>query len=683
MLKSTITLMSSTFNTATDTCRQLKELFNDKVDIKIVVVNDELELESVSDILVVITAKCIVREAIKYIKPGTKTIVADRVINISEISKIFEIPLFSDVLIVNNIMETTKESIEQLNACGINNYKFNPYYPGIKKWNKKCEYVVTFGERELIPDGEYKILDLGTRPLDITTCIKIATEVGIYDNIKTTISSYFFKPSINLLDKYFKQCKINETRSKELQQILDMFEVGIVVLDEYNKIQFFNPEAKNILKINNKSSQYLMNIIEKDLLSSETFFFEIEGNNYSFELLSNKISKNNISKILTINEFKKIEKIENNYRLSIVKNGLIAEYKFEDILYRSKVMGNMIQRAKYFSKSDSTIAIHGESGVGKELLAQAIHNNSYRKNEAFVAINFAAISMTLGEAELFGYEDGAFTGAKKGGKKGLFELAHNGTVFLDEIGDASLDMQKKILRVIEERKILPIGGNRVIPINIRIITATNQNLYNLVKENKFREDLYYRLNVLPIKIPSLRERKEDIIPLFMHYLNNVFNIDIDTLSDHSKYKLENNMWFGNIRELRNVAEYLSNFMRQGLDWESQLDELLVDNTFEYNKSNGNIVNNSINTIYCELENYCNPHIYMNILNVLNSSPYKWSRAMLSDELCNRKINISESKVKRYLLILKKLELIQTKTGYGTYIKQLGKEMIEYYNEFIS
>lgn len=442
MPKPTMTLMSSTFNTATDTCKQLNELFNDKVDIKIIVVNDELELESVSDKLVVITAKFIVKEAIKYIKPGTKTIVADRVINISEISKLFEIPTLTDVLIVNNILETTLESIEQLKACGINNLNFNPYYPSIKKWNKKCEYAVTFGEIELIPKGDYKILDLGTRPLDITTCILIATEVGIYDNIKTTISSYFFKPSINLLDKYFKQCKINETRSNELQQILDMFEIGIVVLDEYNKIQFYNPKAKRILKINNKSSQYLVKIIEEDLLNAETFFFEIEGNNYSFELVINKIS-NNISKILTISEYKKIERIENNYRLSLVKNGLIAEYRFEDILYKSKVMANMIQRAKYFSRSNSTIAIHGESGVGKELLAQAIHNNSNRKNEAFVAVNFAAISVTLGEAELFGYEDGAFTGAKKGGKKGLFELAHNGTVFLDEIGDASLDMQKK------------------------------------------------------------------------------------------------------------------------------------------------------------------------------------------------------------------------------------------------
>ena len=165
------------------------------------------------------------------------------------------------------------------------------------------------------------------------------------------------------------------------------------------------------------------------------------------------------------------------------------------------------------AKSDSTVFIQGESGTGKELLAQSIHNDSNRSSGPFVAINFAALSETLLESELFGYVEGSFTGAKKGGSSGLFEAAHKGTLFLDEIGDAPLPFQVKLLRVLQERQIRRVGSIKVIPIDVRVIVATNHNLKEHIKAGLMREDLYYRLNVLPIKMPALRERKEDILPL--------------------------------------------------------------------------------------------------------------------------------------------------------------------------
>ncbi len=211
--------------------------------------------------------------------------------------------------------------------------------------------------------------------------------------------------------------------------------------------------------------------------------------------------------------------------------------------------------------SSSSVMIRGESGTGKELFAQAIHKNSMRKDYNFVPINCAAIPSELLESELFGYEAGAFTGAKKGGKPGKFELAHKGTIFLDEIGDMPIDLQAKILKVIQERSFFRIGGTEEINVDIRIISATNQDLEKLVQENKFREDLFFRINVIPIFLPPLRERKEDILLLanyFIEIYKNKLKKNITGLSDQAKKLLQNYDFPGNVRELENMIEYAMN-----------------------------------------------------------------------------------------------------------------------------
>ncbi len=211
--------------------------------------------------------------------------------------------------------------------------------------------------------------------------------------------------------------------------------------------------------------------------------------------------------------------------------------------------------------SSSSVMIRGESGTGKELFAQAIHKNSMRKDYNFVSINCAAIPSELLESELFGYEAGAFTGAKKGGKPGKFELAHKGTIFLDEIGDMPIDLQAKILKVIQERSFFRIGGTEEINVDIRIISATNQNLEKLVQENKFREDLFFRINVIPIFLPPLRERKEDILLLANYFIDiykDKLKKNITGLSAKAKTLIQNYDFPGNVRELENMIEYAMN-----------------------------------------------------------------------------------------------------------------------------
>ncbi|WP_334307544.1 sigma-54 interaction domain-containing protein [Paraclostridium sp. AKS81] len=200
---------------------------------------------------------------------------------------------------------------------------------------------------------------------------------------------------------------------------------------------------------------------------------------------------------------------------------------------------------KKISKSDYTVLITGESGTGKELMAQSIHNESLRSKQPFIAINCAAMPENLLESELFGYEEGAFTGALKGGKKGLFEQAHNGTIFLDEIGDMPIYLQTKLLRVLQENQVMRVGGESVIDIDVRVIAATNKNLLEMIRQEKFRADLYYRINVLPINIPSLRERKEDISMMLNYFMKKKRHI-----SDEAKEILNKYPWPGNIRELK-------------------------------------------------------------------------------------------------------------------------------------
>jgi PAS domain S-box-containing protein len=245
------------------------------------------------------------------------------------------------------------------------------------------------------------------------------------------------------------------------------------------------------------------------------------------------------------------------------KNLNQAKYSFEDIIGSSEKLLEAKKIAMKAAVTDSNILLIAESGTGKELFAHAIHKNSRRRYGPFVKVNCAAIPQELLESELFGYEEGAFTGAKKGGKVGKFELADNGTIFLDEIGDMPLEMQAKLLRVIQEKEIEKIGSVAPKKIDVRIIAATNKNLEELVSQGKFREDLYYRLNVITISIPPLRERKKDIVEIAHYYLNyfsTKYNKNIESFTKEAIRALVNYSWPGNIRELINVIERAVNII---------------------------------------------------------------------------------------------------------------------------
>jgi transcriptional regulator with PAS, ATPase and Fis domain len=264
-----------------------------------------------------------------------------------------------------------------------------------------------------------------------------------------------------------------------------------------------------------------------------------------------------VGAVSNFKEITDIQKVELQLRKKLHQNGLEAKYRLSDIIGETNEVMEAKELARKFAETESTVLITGESGTGKELFAQGIHSASHRSLGPFVAVNCAVLPENLLESEMFGYEKGTFTGALKDGKPGLFELAHGGTLFLDEIGEIPLRIQALLLRVLQERTIRRVGGERIIPVDVRIITATNRNLEEEVEEKQFRSDLYYRLNVLALELPPLRVRLEDIPKLVEAFLdefndkrkNKIITVEKELICLFQKYD-----WPGNIRELRNTIE---------------------------------------------------------------------------------------------------------------------------------
>ncbi len=387
------------------------------------------------------------------------------------------------------------------------------------------------------------------------------------------IKNVFISPSessIRDIFNYAKQILTNIHEVKYKNELLSTVVKGgydsVIAIDEKGKIILYNDQARDILKM---SPIHALGYDLTQVLPEFSFIkrylddqIEVDGMLMEYEDMtltynSSMIKLDGIVKgcLFSFQNITKLQRLERKIRLEMSDKGLIAKYGFNDIIYSSPLMKDTIERAKKVGQSDSTVIIYGESGTGKELMASSLHQTSKRSKAPFVAVNCAALSESLLESELFGYEEGAFTGARKGGKIGLFELAHSGTVFLDEINSMSMALQAKLLRVVEAREVMRIGSDRVIPLDVRIICASNEQLVKLVTENRFRTDLFYRLSSLQMNIPSLRERREDIIPLFEHFLYlGKPDAEIRWPTESEKARLKAYAWPGNIRELKNVSE---------------------------------------------------------------------------------------------------------------------------------
>lgn len=360
-----------------------------------------------------------------------------------------------------------------------------------------------------------------------------------------------------------KSRKVN-LMARELEILVDSMDSGVISTDENGMILRYNLIASEMFGIDRKKIKSINDIIQgitidkirenKCHIYNNEFSYNWKGHKYrGFYNAKPILVEDNITGfIFTFNKMNELIKVVND----IASTNMVIT--FEDIIGKSSEITRVKDYAKRIANGKSTVLIQGESGTGKELFARAIHYESDRKNRPFVAINCTAIPENLIESELFGYEEGAFTGARKGGKIGKFELANKGTVFLDEIGDMPLNLQAKLLRVLQENMIERVGGNSSIPVDVRIIAASNKSLEEMVKEREFREDLFYRLNVIPIHLPPLRARISDIEILantFLEKFNKKLNRYIRAIDPSVIELFKCYSWPGNVRELENVIEY--------------------------------------------------------------------------------------------------------------------------------
>lgn len=357
-------------------------------------------------------------------------------------------------------------------------------------------------------------------------------------------------------------------RAELLQTILDSAYEGILAVDQQGQVSLCNPVAAQILGLEEKG---VLHRPLAEVAAENPYLADVYGDgtpaNGELRRLGEvsvvvnrvpiKLGRENIGTVVTFQDVTRIIQLEAKIRRELYQKGLVTRFTFKDIIGKSGAIKEAIEKAKRYALTDSTVLISGESGTGKELFAQSIHAHSRRRNGPFVAVNCAALPENLLESELFGYEEGAFTGAKKGGKPGLFELAHLGTIFLDEIGEMPPQLQARLLRVLQEKEVMRLGGSRVIPVDVRVIAATNKNLQQAVQEGAFRADLFYRLNVLSLKVPPLRERKSDIPLLVEHFIKRYEEenrLAVKRPREALVERLAAYDWPGNVRELENFIE---------------------------------------------------------------------------------------------------------------------------------
>lgn len=517
--------------------------------------------------LIVFTSQSLENEIQTYIDPKCPKILARRAIDGTHLDQLFALRKGTHALLVNDSKESTDESIALLNLLGFDNITWLPWYPEMKDIEKNenletCHLAVTLGERELVPDGLLHIIDLGPRIIDLSTIIEILHELNLLDEKSHYLSATYFATIVKMGKTIHKAMADQEQLNERLSHVLHQINDGLFAYDRNGMVKVFSQKCEIIFGLRSDrvigkpiaqmiKNEYLLHCL-KDPLSVQDQLIKIDNEDFALQRFSSGIEEWTVCTLKNLND---VAQLDSRRRRLHIQKGHYAKYSFENIIHRSKIMDEAIKTGRRLAETQLSILIFGESGTGKELFASAIHKASPVKEGPFVAVNFSALPEELVESELFGYEEGAFTGARKGGKPGLFEQANGGTLFLDEIGDISLKIQARLLRVLQEKEVMRLGGTEIIPVNVRIIAATNKPLREHCDQNLFREDLYYRLKRLVLKVPPLRERKEDIPILVQWFLKK--NDWQDRIVDETLMTtLSKSPWRGNVRELESVVEYL-------------------------------------------------------------------------------------------------------------------------------
>lgn len=669
-------------NTLKTIIEQLREIrLHDYFDIQARTVDELFNSTIYHNTLVLVTSRIVLTMVKPYLSKNTPYIVAQRTINYAHIREILELPDDMKVLLVSNMKDAAEETILILKETGIR-LDFQPFYPGTC-YDPSVKVAITAGEVELTPASVEKVINIGSRFIDISSIIEIFIHFKMPNFAFNQLSARYIQSLIHVTSELNHEIFTTKMLRNSFEQIVNNIDDAVLLFTKEGLVDAINAKAVDTLNLNGQNtigkpvnqivSQSFMEAVES-VENEFDIFKDIDRVTYYIRKKQISVDDLSFGTLVLFRKANEIQQIEYNYRNKTKRKNFVAKYTFDDMITENNTILESIRIAKRLAKSNSTILLLGETGTGKEILAQAIHNASPRAYYPFVGVNFAAFSETLLESELFGYEGGAFTGARKDGRSGLFEQAHNGSIFLDEIGDASQAIQNRLLRVLQEREILRVGGEQVISLDLRIIAATNKDLESMIEEGTFRRDLFYRLNVLPIRFPPLRERPEDIrllTDIFIKEFTKKLNRRPFRFSSAALKALNDYPWPGNIRELRNTIEYLAHICSD-IVFVEQLPFLSKQRLSHLTERK----ENDYEQIFSAFKKKGFTRELMAILAYLDTADVPAGRHMI---LRNTELNLTEQQFRYRQKLLRDAELITVQRGRkGSEITEKGKDLLHRY-----
>ncbi|SHJ60204.1 Transcriptional regulator containing PAS, AAA-type ATPase, and DNA-binding Fis domains [Dethiosulfatibacter aminovorans DSM 17477] len=546
-------------------CNQIREIFEDRFSINKVLAEEVYGYGEISGDMVLLPSDGILNVVKNRIDTKSEIAIMSRTISLEGFDKLKKLESDESIYLVDNTYERACEICTVVYKLGLKDFDMVPL--GRDKLEKTAsgpnDIFVFLDNSSKIKEGQ--TVNIGEALLDINTIIDISVGMDALNLLMDKDLNKVYREMVTSRAGLARILNRANRYDSQINVLFDNSDEGIIEFDLDRRAVHFNDKAIEIL---GKNDEAIADVHACDLIKNISFNSVYFSRNTIIDEVININEKDLIvsvyplvnsgkfyGSLAIVKEFQEVEKKQHKIRKKLIGKGHRAKYTFDDIIGDSLEIRKTKEIAMRMAKSDSSVLIQGETGTGKELFAQAIHNESKRGDYQFVAVNCGALPENILESELFGYEEGAFTGARKGGKVGLFELAHRGTIFLDEIGEMPKSLQIKFLRVLQEKEIMRLGSDSVISVDIRVIAASNKKLEDLVKSGEFREDLFYRLKILPLNLPSLRERRDDILDIFDHF-KDVYEGRF-TMTKEAEAALLKYGWSGNIRELRNVAEYLA------------------------------------------------------------------------------------------------------------------------------
>ena len=679
-MKKKIVLITQAASTGVTYVKWLREFFGDCFTAELFSVenNDYGGMPKDRDLYMIACTSNEAANQVRLLIPeDQKTITPSITFYKKEISALRQLPRGTRALLVNLSIEMAIETIAELNRLGVTQIEFTPVYPG-SSYPPEVKLAITPGEARYVPPTVLQVLDLGPRTFTANTVLEIAMALD-FDWLPD--SPRFLEYAESLADpdrKLISLWKDNLKMGSYMDILMETMEMGILGLEQDSHIFTMNSVAAEMLGVNRETAEGRLlplvcpkldiQLTERDRRQKSSRLVHLDNTYLNLTTSPVAWQDSTIGCFILLQRFSEEEERQHQFRLQMYHRGYQSKYVFSDILGESEAIRKTKTIAEKMAKTESAILITGESGTGKELFAHSIHHASSRREMPFVAINCAALSETLLESELFGYDEGAFTGARKGGKLGLFEYAHMGTLFLDEIEGMSQHLQVKLLRVLQEKEFMRVGGNRIIPTDVRVIAASNEDILELVRQGTFRKDLYYRLNTLPIRLPPLRERGEDLFLIADHLIRKV-GVAF-TFSPRAKTVLRRYCWDGNIRELTNLIEYLAMLEK------SVIEETDLPSCFRREQSVACCLQQSLprNEAFLRTIRGREERFFF-IIDALNKAESGMGRGALLREAQEAGIPLTEQEIRDVLQELSRLNLISVSKGRGgSRLTRSGQEL---------